>query len=238
MEKVFWQIYENVYDSILLRLNPYHELLKRALAAMQPLNTGPYFDAGCGTGNFMQLLAISSPGALIYGADFSPAMLSRAERKISAYQERVKLVEHDLNTDLVFDDATFVGISCLNVLYAVGNRQLLVGELARILKTGGKLVLTTPISEPKIGPIVKEHLDDLKSKYPSTWLPRFLGQLFALLLPTSAFISINLLIKKKKNYCFFNKEELSSLIESCGFKIASIDRVYGDQNWLLVATKL
>jgi ubiquinone/menaquinone biosynthesis C-methylase UbiE len=238
MKKQVWHLYERVYDSILLRLIPYRRLLKNAVQNLNPSDGQVYLDAGCGTGNLIALLLSSSPGTEAVGADFSSAMLKRAAGKLESSEKRVRFVELDLNKELPFEDSLFDGATCLNVLYALSEPQLFIRELNRVLKPGGAVVISTPLLEPKIFPIVREHLDALKAESPRFWLAVFAGQVLGVFFPTLLFILINLFIKGNKELKFYSREELGTLISSAGFELDKVEQVYGNQNWLIRAAKL
>lgn len=237
MKKQIWHLYERVYDSILLRLIPYRRLLKNTAQNLNPLDGQVYLDAGCGTGNLLALLLSSNPGIEAVGADFSTAMLKRAAAKLQNSGRRIRFFELDLNKELPFDNSYFDGATCLNVLYALSEPDLFIRELNRVLKPGGVVVISTPLLEPKIFPIVREHLDALKAESPRFWIVIFAGQVIGVFFPTLLFILINLFIKGNKDLKFYSREELSKLISSAGFELNKVEHVYGNQNWLIRAAK-
>ena len=237
MKKQVWHIYERVYDSILLRLIPYRRLLINAVQGLNPSDGLSYLDAGCGTGNLLAMLLSSGLKIEAVGADFSPAMLKRAAVKLENSGNRVRFFEVDLNKELPFDNSQFDGATCLNVLYALSEPDLFIRELNRVLKPGGVMIISTPLLEPKIIPIVKEHLDALKAENPRFWLAVFAGQVIGVFLPTLLFVLINLFIKGNKDLKFYSREELSTLISSAGFELEKVELIYGNQNWLIRAVK-
>jgi len=238
MEKFIWQLYERVYDAILLRLIPYVKLIERTVLEIDPRNGKAYLDAGCGTGNLLVLLSSAGREVEATGIDFSPAMLKRAKKKLVDSESLVRLVQHDLNSALPFNNSLFDGITCLNVIYALGKPEVLVGELHRVLKPGGRAIISTPLKEPKIMPIVREHLDALKDENPRLWLVIFSKQVLGVFFPVLLFVIVNLFIKGNSNFKFYPREDIVNLISSAGFELQKIDLVYGSQNWFIEAVKL
>jgi SAM-dependent methyltransferase len=59
-------------------------------------------------------------------------------------RERSDYVFADLNGRLPFDDASFDTVTCLEGLEHVLDPQALIGELVRITRSGGRVVLSTP----------------------------------------------------------------------------------------------
>ncbi len=236
MGRFIWHVYEWFYDAILLRMIPYRSMIKKTYEALDPRKGKCYLDAGCGTGNFLSLLLTSQKGVKAVGVDFSPAMLTRACKKLKNKGE-VNLCDMDLNTTLPFKKNNFDGIVCINVLYSLKNPDFVLKELYRVLNNDGKLILSTPHRDPKISAIIKEHTEALKIEYPLLWRFVFLAFLLKVLLPAIAVVSINLFIKTNKGNHFFTEKEIKSLLERNGFLIQSLDLLYGRQNWFVVAKK-
>ena len=95
-------------------------------------------DAGAGTGNVTQVLAV--PGARVIGIDFCAPALERCRRKVPTAEFRAG----DLTRPLAFDTASFDKVACSLVLhYLTPDRQRsALAELFRVLKPGGSLAIT------------------------------------------------------------------------------------------------
>jgi demethylmenaquinone methyltransferase / 2-methoxy-6-polyprenyl-1,4-benzoquinol methylase len=98
-------------------------------------------DACCGTGDLA--VAAEREGGIVTGLDFSPAMLERARRK----SDTIDWIEGDLLA-LPFDDETFdaatVGFGVRNV----GDLDVALGELRRVLRPRGRLAILE-ITQPR-----------------------------------------------------------------------------------------
>jgi demethylmenaquinone methyltransferase/2-methoxy-6-polyprenyl-1,4-benzoquinol methylase len=112
-------------------------------------------DACCGTGDLA--LAAQAAGGDVTGLDFSERMLERARVKSST----IEWIRGDL-LELPFDDASFdaatVGFGIRNVADLQGG----LGELARVLRPGGRLAILE-ITQPRglLRPFYKLWFDGL-----------------------------------------------------------------------------
>ena len=100
-------------------------------------------DAGCGDGiNLLGLLnAIRSRGwgARLHGLDYNPLRLERAKSLSGEVRlQRASLLE------LPFGDDAFDIILCSQVLEHISDDRSAMGELKRVLKPGGLLILAVP----------------------------------------------------------------------------------------------
>jgi ubiquinone/menaquinone biosynthesis C-methylase UbiE len=96
-------------------------------------------EVGCGQGEFSLWLAGRDPTVLV-GADLSGVAVSRAKERTGS---RAAFIVSDIQQMPFPDEAFDVVVSCETVEH-VPNPQLAVRELARVLRPGGTLVLTTP----------------------------------------------------------------------------------------------
>ncbi|RME97557.1 MAG: class I SAM-dependent methyltransferase [Alphaproteobacteria bacterium] len=100
-------------------------------------------EAGCGTGRFArELLRTRLPGSARYsGVDFSPAMLSRAARRLAPCRQAISLIEADLHNGLPFADACCDRFLVTYVFDLLDSRATgaLLREAHRVLEPGGLL---------------------------------------------------------------------------------------------------
>lgn len=121
---------------------------KKAIKEIIRSEAEDILDIACGTGDMAIMMAKSMPGVNITGIDLSPKMLEEGRRKIihEGLSERIKLMEGD-SLHLPFEDETFDAIT---VAFGVRNFENLekgYKEMARVLKSGGVLIvleLSTP----------------------------------------------------------------------------------------------
>ncbi len=237
MVNSFWNIYGWVYDRALLELMPYQKMLKLSGKALAPHKGGVYFDAGCGTGNLISSLNEINSDVSLVGADSSSVMLKRAIKKMAGRDGSMTFHKLDLNNELPFNNNTFDGATCINVLYILEQPGLLIKELQRVLKKRGRLIIATPLNEPKLLPVIKEHIETLKVKYPKKWLIIFIGQAIRIFIPAITSILLNLFITRNQKYLFFKEEDLRALIEENGFQLKDLKNIYGHQVLFMIAEK-
>jgi ubiquinone/menaquinone biosynthesis C-methylase UbiE len=98
-------------------------------------------DVGSGAGQIAgHLLDFADPTARITCMDISQPMLRRARQRLKS--DRPAYVAADV-TSLPFADGSFDGITCGYVLEHVPDPPLGLSELARVLRTGGRMLLLT-----------------------------------------------------------------------------------------------
>lgn len=96
-------------------------------------------DAGCGNGRYTRfLIRQADSDAFITGFDLSRHMLRRARRRLK--NGRVSHVAADL-TRLPYPDAFFDAVVCGWVLEHLPDPRPGLGQLARVLQPGGKMLL-------------------------------------------------------------------------------------------------
>lgn len=235
-QKPLWQLYARVYDAILLQFLPYRELLHAVTKQLDPAPDWHILDAGCGTGNLLCHILRYRPGVSVTGVDFSTAMLRRARIKLNNSPD-VTLQEMNLNHPLPFADAGFDAVICVNVLYAVNKPKLLLRELHRVLKKNGKLLLVNPSIQPKMCPIFKEHVNELRCGHRALWPLILTGQILKTLPHLLVFVTVNGYIQGQQSFNFFSANELGELVCSSGFRVVGAEKVYGEQCWFMICSK-
>ncbi|MGN9765706.1 class I SAM-dependent methyltransferase [Micromonospora sp. SD12] len=94
-------------------------------------------DAGCGTGPLSA--ALRAKGAVVTGFDASAAMVDLARRRLG---EDADLHVADLSAPLPFADAEFDDVVASLVLHYLEDWSGPLAELRRVLKPGGRLILS------------------------------------------------------------------------------------------------
>lgn len=127
-----YQEWSATYDQP-LRLFPIEEPPMRAL--IETLPPGTVLDAACGTGRYSTVLA--DHGHEVIGVDQSGAMLDIARKKLTAADFR----EGDL-TALPLPDRSVDAVVCALALVHVPDLSCAMREFARVLRPGGRLVIS------------------------------------------------------------------------------------------------
>lgn len=159
----FWDMYAVCYDAISV-LIPYRQmmadLVKMVGFQQQPARTVRVLVLGCGTGNFEKLALAEATKAKasieIVGADFSPSMLKRAKRKNQSAS--VSYTMADVSKRLPWGDQEFDIVVFCNILYVFRDITGIIIEATRILKAGGKLVISDPKPNSSFWTIFWSHL--------------------------------------------------------------------------------
>ncbi len=95
-------------------------------------------DIGCGTGR--HALGRASAGAAVTALDVSEGMLAKARAKPGA--DRVRFIQHDLALPLPLDGGAFDRVTCCLVLDHIDDLTALFGEMRRICKAGGFVLIS------------------------------------------------------------------------------------------------
>lgn len=114
-------------------------------------------DAGCGSGPLSA--ALRERGAIVTGVDASAGMLALARRRLG---DGVALHVVDLRERLPFEDGAFDDVVASLVLHYLEDWGPTLGELRRILRPGGRLIVSVD------HPIVAYTLQDPRPDYFAT----------------------------------------------------------------------
>lgn len=98
--------------------------------------TGLIYEAGGGTGRIAANLLAKNPFVIV--GDFSYKMLQQAKKK------KGLLVLQNASEFLPFANNTFERILVVDALHHFENQQKAIGELLRVLKTNGKMMIQEP----------------------------------------------------------------------------------------------
>jgi SAM-dependent methyltransferase len=115
-------------------------------------------DVGCGPCGPL-VLAVKSTGCMGTGLDVSPSAIGsgRARASAAGVQDRVALLEADLNLPIALNGSSFDAAISLDVVGHLRSRKALFHEIARLLVPTGRLLLTD--AGVITGPISNEEVE-------------------------------------------------------------------------------
>ncbi len=113
------------------------EFYERILDLVGPLSGLRVLDVGCGDGILLKKIAHHFPTAELFGADIVPSS-SNLEKN------RIRLVTADLRHDLPFQSKCMDLVICSETLEHLVDPDRQLKEMTRVLRTGGRLVVTIP----------------------------------------------------------------------------------------------
>lgn len=210
-QSTFWENYFRYYD-VLLELIPYQELMNTLVAGLAPVDEDELLDLGCGTGNIRYF---TSKGKWT-GIDNSEAALHRYKSKFP----NTKLFQASITEKLPFEDNSFSKVVSNNVLYTLPRNQwpMVIKEVHRVLKPGGKFVIANLNDTFKPMTIYKDHIGKSRSTK-GLWIT--MKQLVQLAAPTVQMFRYNAKIKKENQaqvYAFMQGNEQLNILQQHGFQ--------------------
>jgi ubiquinone/menaquinone biosynthesis C-methylase UbiE len=119
-----------------LFFGPSHRMLLETLRAEEKR----VLDVGCGTGRFAAAVRARFPGTTVVGLDLSGRMLGRAVVRSEAASGGLHLVQADSGA-LPFADDSFDAVTCAHSFHHYPRQKRVLGEVHRVLRPGGRLLL-------------------------------------------------------------------------------------------------
>ena len=145
-------VLEQLYDTwhqkqgVDLELNsPWHALAIKYLGSSRDIDGRKVLEIGCGRGEFAcWLSSLPRPPREVVAADFSCAALEKGQAVAKERGLRnISWEKADIQA-LPFANNHFDTVISCETIEHVPNPRLAIRELARVLKPGGRLILTTP----------------------------------------------------------------------------------------------
>lgn len=116
--------------------------LAAVLGALAKLPHGPLVDLGCGSGQLLAALSREDKDRWLVGVDSASPMLDEAVGTMREYALAADFLRASV-PPLPFLDRSLAGVVALGLLSFVPDPTALFGELARVLKPSGRLVIDT-----------------------------------------------------------------------------------------------
>jgi ubiquinone/menaquinone biosynthesis C-methylase UbiE len=229
----FWNKYFHVYD-LLNELYPYQDLASTIINTLDVQQGERVLDVGSGTGNIA--VKMKERGCVIVGIDSSPEGIEIHRGKDTG----AELVLGDVSEPLPFENESFDKIYSNNTIYAISREKRLAifSELYRVLKPGGKIVVSNILEGFSPFHIYKDHvcLSVERMGFLKTVL-----KMIKFASPTLRIFYYNYLIQKEHSggqYDFFSSNEQRDLLKKVGFyDVQPNIEVYSGQGVLNSATK-
>lgn len=227
-----WDLYALCYDAITKSV-PYQKLQSLIVNKLDLKPGQRVLNVGCGTGNLEATLEEKQiPNLEVVAVDISPKMLERAEKKCRN-PGKVNFIQADVNQPLKFPDKNFDRITTVHTLYTLENPGRIIGELARVLKSGGRLVLAEPKPNAQLRAVFAENFKEIG----------FLKTVVSIFsnLPAVVWVSlINQIGLRKKiegNHQRFGEGGLLEKLRESGLEVIEALPAYANQDIIIVAEK-
>ncbi len=160
LRELTWEEYAISYDRILLEMPYYHEVLKRHCDTLSQPGIVQVIDIGAGTGNLVKMLL--QAGCHVTAVDVSRGMLEKLRAKTANVSpSKLTIVEQNAQALPQLADESFDGAGILLALFDMPCPQATLDEAIRVLRPGGRLVVTEPKRNFQMQPIlafVESHL--------------------------------------------------------------------------------
>lgn len=254
-EQIFWGKYLNKYV-LITKCHDFRNLLSLADIMLGPPREGErILDAGCGNSHYGAWLLWSTSARLLevqqngihsrggplrnyVGLDFTPPAILQAPKRLAAIQSEVEarskkstgiqfsFILSDLNEALPFQSGLFEKICCNLVISYVKNPRFTVRELLRVLKPGGRIVVTSLKPHSDLSQIYRNFVVQSESEKDIEEARKMLSNAG--------------IIQQKEHegqYHFFSESGLRTLLASAGGSDVKSFLTFGGQAYLAAATK-
>jgi ubiquinone/menaquinone biosynthesis C-methylase UbiE len=230
--QLFWSRYFNVYDT-LNQARPYQAMIARQIELLDPRPGDNALDAGTGSGNLAA--ALVRRGADVTGIDFCEPAFVLARRKAPSATFQFG----DLTRPLQFVDGTFDLVACSAVLHVLNREEqrFAVGELARVLRPGGRMVITA-FAEGFSA--VAVYAESLRAERAATGLSATLRFALRYSWNTGRVLYYVWRIQRQRRrgaYAYVDEASLRDLLTAAGLTPAAFDRTLADQCVTALARK-
>jgi SAM-dependent methyltransferase/dienelactone hydrolase len=254
-EREFWSVYLSRFNYI-YNIRDYWILLENIYDNLGGAWSGQrILDAGCGNGNYGFFLLLKkaykyrqSPQllgtqpCLYYGVDFVQEAVYEAHRRIEELQQnllkgtgastnyslllRSEFAVADLEVGVPFPDNFFDQICCNLVVSYLQTPEKDVAELCRVLRPGGRLVVSSLKPNPDLSEIYRNFVAVADNEEEIVQARKLLSNAGAIK------------VKEVRGlYHFYSEGELKKLFRRCGLRQIRVLRSFGDQANVIIGRK-
>ena len=144
---MFWDNVAGVYDLFVNVVNrKTHKALRGIVEGLiEPEDV--VLECACGTGLLSQVIAKKCRS--LTATDFSPKMLEKAEKNCAAF-DNITFSKADIMS-LDYTDGSFDKVVAGNVIHLLDEPLKALGELDRVCRPGGKLIIPTYMNKDRKG---------------------------------------------------------------------------------------
>jgi ubiquinone/menaquinone biosynthesis C-methylase UbiE len=227
--KQFWNDYSPYYSA--LGVSPVFQRLVRDTIEQARISQGHrVLDLGCGPGYFLPSLVQS--GASIMAVDYSEEMLARAEKRVLTTNSFATTSQVEFTLDDAFhflhstSDSMFDRVIASLFLSYFPQPEALLMHIFRVLKPGGRIVMSNPIPNPHFSKVcLKSGWTAIQYLLTAIQLLKYAGRIKWL--------------GKVGVFHFFTYSETQQLLLDVGFEVSSITITssFADTVFLSTATK-
>ena len=216
--EIMWEVYAASYDRILSELPFYQEVVERHCDAMSGSEIHSILDIGAGTG--IATLRLIGLGKRVTAVDVNGAMLRRLFAKLGAGNSPLLSIVQDTAERMPqLGDGTFDGVSVLLAFFDMDDPWSALREAIRVLKPGGKLIITDPRSCFDVKELMSAAEQSLRSRN----LLSVLGDDWHRIQTVAPLIrdtidTIQSPAAKKQSESRWNAEEILQMLRTAGFR--------------------
>jgi ubiquinone/menaquinone biosynthesis C-methylase UbiE len=220
----------------------YQAFFKEELAALELRGGESILDLGSGTGSLTEALAGGDgpPGCSVYELDFVKDALVRARSHSSdsdALQRYSLCADADANWIALRDQSVDCAFLSLVISY-VEDPERVLREVARVLKPGGRLVISTLRRDADISKIYEDGVAEfsptrIRAVFGEAVANSDADQLARNFLNDGARI---LSLEEQGRFRFWDRGELADLVKACGFGRVRASHHLGDPPQALIVS--
>ena len=144
---MFWDSVAGVYDLFVNVVNRKTHLALKAIVSDLIRPGDRVLECACGTGLLTEVIARRCDR--VTATDFAPKMLARAKKNCAAF-DKIAFEPADI-TALKYADGSFDAVVAGNVIHLLDNPMKALGELDRVCRPGGRLIIPTYMNRDKRG---------------------------------------------------------------------------------------